>query len=93
MTAPAWRTSFAPGTPMHGLTVIDAYDMRTGESVFCPYSPEQFAMTIQWEDYINRLEPQRPNKEWADKGGYEWAVGDLKGNVQVGGSTWEDAGR
>ena len=81
LTAPAWRTSFAPGMSMHGLTVIDAYDMSTGERVDCPASPEQFAMTIQWEDSAARRDPRRPNREWADKGGYHWSVSDGKGGV------------
>jgi hypothetical protein len=91
LTAPAWRTSLAPHVPMHGLTVIHAYDLSTGESVDCPISAKQFAATIEWEDFENRQEPHRPNKEWADKGGYEWAVGDGKGNIHASGSTWEEA--
>jgi hypothetical protein len=91
MTAPAWRTSLAPSMPMHGLTLIDAYDLSTGEAVDIPLCPKCFGRTIEWEDFENRREFERPNKEWADKGGYEWAVGDREGNIHASGSTWEDA--
>jgi hypothetical protein len=77
--------------PMHGLTVIDAYDLSTGEAVDNPLCLKCFAATIEWEDFENRREFDRPNKEWADKGGYEWAIGDGKGNIHASGSTWEEA--
>jgi hypothetical protein len=87
MTAPAWRTSLAPSMPMHGLTVIGAYDLSTGEAVDNPLCLKCF------EDFENRREFDRPNKEWVDKGGYEWAIGDGKGNIHASGSTWEEARR
>ena len=96
MVAPAWRSFFNLDLPMHGLTVIDAYDPKTGESVDCPMTnfdldEEGDIFFIEWEDYAGRCEPSRPNKEWVDKvGGYTWSIGDGKGNVIKSGSTWED---
>jgi hypothetical protein len=76
---------------MHGLTVVDAYDLETGESVDCPITAEDFKRTIEWEEYAGRLGPERPNKEWADKvGGYIWSIGDGEGKEIKSGSTWEE---
>jgi hypothetical protein len=98
LVAPAWRTSFNSKMAFHGLTVVDAYDISTGESVDIPFCSDCFAKSITSEDFENRREPHRPNKEWALQGGYEWSFSawsleDGTGTILSKGSAWEDAGR
>jgi hypothetical protein len=60
---PSWVTTFNSMKPMHGLTLIVAYDRETGEAVNCPVKPLAFARTIEWEVVRTRVDPKRPNKE------------------------------
>jgi hypothetical protein len=64
MFGPAFVSRRNSLSPIHGLTVIDAYDMNTGEAVDCPVSPEELLETIEWEEADNRINPDRPNADW-----------------------------
>ena len=67
LTAPAFVTSCSPKQPIHGLTVIDAYDISTGETVDCPFSQEAFLKIIEWEDAGAQSNPARPNPDWIQR--------------------------
>jgi hypothetical protein len=64
LVEPAFVCSANPQCPIHGLTVIDALDMKTGEAVDCPVTPEAFFASLEWEEADNRIDPNRPNADW-----------------------------
>jgi hypothetical protein len=64
LVAPAFISTWNPIFPMHGLAVIDACDINTGDAVDCPISAEDFLKTIEWEDAKKRVNPKRPNSDW-----------------------------
>jgi hypothetical protein len=67
MLAPAWVSSLNHQVPIHGLAVIDAYDISTGEQVDCPIDSEALLATIEWEPVEDRLDPERPRPEWIER--------------------------
>jgi hypothetical protein len=60
LETPGWYSQLNPRMPLHGLSVIDASDISTGESVDCPVTPEEFAGSIVWEDSKSRIDPADP---------------------------------
>jgi hypothetical protein len=66
MIGPAWRCIWNPVLSMHGLTVVCAHDMNTGSSVDMPLGLGEFELTIEWEDWRSRVNPDCPNKGWVD---------------------------
>jgi hypothetical protein len=77
MVAPAWVSTFNRQMPIHGLAVIDAYDISTGESIDCPVLPETFLETVEWEPVQERIDPERPNQNWIDRFHLENAHADF----------------
>jgi hypothetical protein len=67
MLAPAWVSTLNHKMPIHGLAVIDAYDINTGEQVDCPVDSEALLATIEWELVEDRFDPDRPRPEWIER--------------------------
>jgi hypothetical protein len=62
----AWRSIWNPAVSLHGLTLVRAYDMTTGEGVSLPLTPAEFELSIEWEHWRARIDPERPNKDWIE---------------------------
>jgi hypothetical protein len=67
LIAPAFISTWNPKFPMHGVTVIDSYDIETSEAVNCRISAENFLKTIEWEPVESRVNPERPNPDWIQR--------------------------
>jgi hypothetical protein len=76
--APAWICKWNPEAPCHGLTLVTACLLETGEPSSCPLlSSAGFAKLVEWEDFRSRLNPEHPNQDWVNKtGGYTWSISD-----------------
>jgi hypothetical protein len=59
----AWRSTYNPAMSLHGLTLLRAYNMNTGEGVSLPLSSAESELSIEWENWQARIDPNRPNKE------------------------------
>jgi hypothetical protein len=64
LIGPAWRSVWTPSMSLHGLTLVCAYDMETGEGAPLPVTAPELELSIEWENWQARIDPQRQNQDW-----------------------------